>query len=294
MDTTMPVPIHLLERAYQLINANQLQNAELVLDAVVRVDPQNADAWKTYLMIHQSQTDLDWLKERILKTKELSEANKTELINYYLHLTKQLNGAEEVSVRTNSFDLLLKEEKEETVMAEETTIQFELIDVFDYPTKPAKNEIRTRQYSRPRRRAIYNPFAFYIASGAMSRNPFGKQIAAYTQKMLTLANDLVKNPKDTYDKFSKSPHFEKYTEVALLALFILGVRLVTSSQFFGYILLGMFFVGGRWWLLNFGNRSTTALSNQSRVYLHENKNKLPTIREVKIDQGKKSDKENFE
>jgi hypothetical protein len=37
----MPATIHLLERAYQLINANQIQNAELVLDAVVRVDPKN-------------------------------------------------------------------------------------------------------------------------------------------------------------------------------------------------------------------------------------------------------------
>lgn len=286
----MPVPTHLLERAYQLINAKQLQNAELVLDAVVRVDPQNADAWKTYLMIHQSQNDLDWLKERILRTKELSEASKTELINYYLHLTKQLNGAEEVSVRTNSFDLLLQEEKEEAFVAEEKNIQFELIDVFDYPTKLVKNEIRPR----PRRRAIYNPFAFDIAIGAMSRNPFGKRIAAYIRKMLTLANGLVKNPKETYDRFSKSPHFEKYTEVALLALFILSVRLVISSQFFGYVFLGMFFIGGRWWLQNFGNRSATTLSNQTRVYLHENKNKLPAIKEVEIDQGKKSDKENFE
>ena len=130
-DTTMPVPIHLLERAYQLINANQIQNAELVLDAVVRVDPQNVKAWETYLMIHQSQNDLDWLKERILKTKELSEPDKTKLINYHLQLTKQLNGAEEVAIGRKPFALLLQEEKEETAMAVETRAQFELIDIFD-------------------------------------------------------------------------------------------------------------------------------------------------------------------
>ena len=119
----MPVPIHLLERAYQLINANQIQNAELVLDAVVRVDPQNVEAWKTYLMIHQSQNDLDWLKERILKTKELSEVDKTKLINYYLYLTKQLNGTAEICRpnRTHSL-LLLQEEREEIVATEETAI----------------------------------------------------------------------------------------------------------------------------------------------------------------------------
>ena len=67
----------------------------------------------------------------------------------------------------------------------------------------------------------------------------------YIQKMITLVNDLVKNPKDAYARFSKSPHFEKYTEVALLALFILGVRLVISSHFLGYVFLGMFVYRGK-------------------------------------------------
>ena len=297
----MPVPTHLLERAYQLINANQIQNAELVLDAVVRVDPQNVGAWKTYLQIHQGQNDLDWLKERVLKTKELSKADKAELVDYYLYLTQQLNGAKEVIVRTESFALLLQEEKEETTTAEETTIRFELIDVFDYPTKIVKKEISARS----RRRAFYNPFAFDIASGAlkaMSRDPFGKKIAAYIQKAIALpkelrdnvANDLVKNSKDTYLRFSKSPHFEKSVGIALLTLFVLGVRLVVSSHFFGYIFLGMFVIGSGWWLLNFGSRSTTALSSQVRVYLHEHKNNLPVLKGAKIDQEQKSDEENFE
>ena len=42
----MSISSHLLERAYQLIDANQLQNAEMVLDALVRVDPKNIPAWE--------------------------------------------------------------------------------------------------------------------------------------------------------------------------------------------------------------------------------------------------------
>jgi len=287
----MPVPIHLLERAYQLINANQLQNAELLLDAVVRVDPKNVKAWKTYLMIYQSQNDLDWLKERIIKTKELSEADKTKLINYYLCLSKQLNGAEEVVARRDTFALLLQEEKEETAIAEKTVPRFELIDTFDYPTKVIKKETRTR----PRRRAIYNPFTFDIVSGilkAMARNPLGRKVAIYIQKTIGQVNALIKNPKDTYLRFSKSPHFEKYAEVALLALFVLGVRLVISSHFLGYIFIGMFVMGGRWWLMNFGNHNTSTMSSQVRVYLHENEINLPAIKEM--DQEQKLEKENFE
>jgi hypothetical protein len=289
----MPFPIHLLERAYQLINANQFQNAELVLDAVVRVDPQNVEAWKTYLLIHQSQNDLDWLKERIIKTKELSEVDKTKLINYYLYLTKEQNGTEQVIFQTDIFSPFLQEKIEETTSTEETAIQFELIDVFDYPTKIVQKETRTR----PRRRAIYNPFTFDIASGilkAMSHDPLGKKITDYIHQMIKLANDLVKNPKETYARLSKSPHFEKYIGIALLTLFILGVRLVISSQFFGYVFLGMFVIGGRWWLLNFGTHRTPALSNQVRVYLHENKTNLPVIKEVGIDQEQKSNEENIE
>jgi len=287
VDTTMPVPTHLLERAYQLIDANQLQNAELVLDAVVRVDPQNVEAWKTYLLIHQSQNDLDWVKERIIKTKELCEADKTKLVNYYHYLTKQQNGENSAAFQTDTVPLFLREEMEETALKEETSSQLELIDVFDYPIKIFQNETRTR----PRRRAIYNPFTFELANGilkAMSRDPFGKKIADYVQKMIALANGLVKNPKDTFVEFSKSPNFKKYTEIALLALFVLGFRLVISSYFFGYVFLGMFVIGGRWWLQNFGNHDTPVLNSQVRVFQHDHKNKLPEINEVKTEQEQKS------
>jgi hypothetical protein len=283
----MPVPTHLLERAYQLINANQLQNAELVLDAVVRVDPQNVEAWKTYLMIHQSQNDLDWLKERILKTKELGEADKTRLINYHYYLTKQLNGIEEVVGRTNTFALHLQEEKTEKNVAEEIAIQFELIDVFDYPEKMVKNEIRPK----PRRRAIYNPFTFNIAGGfrnAMVRNPFGRKIADRIQEIIILANNSVKNPKDTYARFSKSSNFKKYIGFALLALFVLGIRLALSGYFFGYAVLGIFIIGSWRWLSNFGGYSTS----QTHVYSHENINSLPVVKEIKKDRNQKSSGEN--
>ena len=283
----MPAPIHLLERAYQLINANQIQNAELLLDAVVRVDPQNIKAWKTYLMIHQNQTDLDWLKDRILKTRELSETDKAKLLNYHLLLTKQLNGAMEVSARTEPFTFPLYEETETTDSLINATPQLELIDMFDYPTRIVNNEMRTK----PRRRAIYNPFAFLVTGilETVSRIPLGEKLALYIQQTVIQVKDLVKNPQDVYARLSKSPNFDKYSEVGLLLLFVLGLRLVTSNNFLGYGVLGLFVFGGRWWLIKFGNHSTTNPGSQSRVYLHENKVSLPEIKE--INQEQKPDKE---
>lgn len=279
----MPVPTHLLERAYQLINANQLQNAGLVLDAVVRVDPQNVGAWKTYLQIHQNQNDLDWLKERLLKTKELSEADKAELINYHLHLTQQLNGSKEASIWADTFVPLPPQETQETITAKETNVRFELIDVFDYPARMAKKEPRTR----PRRRTMRNSLARDIANGvlkAVSRRSTGKKLATYIQKITALANEFVKNPKDAYLRFSKSPHFEKPIGIGLLTLFVMGIRLAVSSYIFGYVLLGMFVIGSGWWLVNFGSQG----ANQSRVYLHENKINLPVIEEAEMDQEEES------
>jgi len=283
----MPAPIHLLERAYQLINANQIQNAELLLDAVVRVDPQNIKAWKTYLMIHQNQTDLDWLKDRIVKTRELSETDKAKLLNYHLLLTKQLNGAMEVSARTEPFTFPLYEETETTDSLINATPQLELIDMFDYPTRIINNEMRTK----PRRRAIYNPFAFLVTGilETVSRIPLGEKLALYIQQTVIQVKDLVKNPQDVYARLSKSPNFDKYSEVGLLLLFVLGLRLVTSNNFLGYGVLGLFVFGGRWWLIKFGNHSTTNPGSQSRVYLHENKVSLPEIKE--INQEQKPDKE---
>jgi hypothetical protein len=286
----MPAPTHLLERAYQLINANQLQNAELVLDAVVRVDPQNVEAWKTYLLILQSQNDLDWLKERLLKTRELSESDKTKLINYHLYLTNHLNGSETTNNRTERFTFPVQVENEEMDTTGESTSQFELIDVFDYPVKIVKNENR----ARPRRRAIYNPFALDGMLNAMSHNPFGKKALTHIQEVTTLAKDFVRNPKDAYARLSKSLYFEKYVEVALLALFVLSVRLVVSNNLTGYIFLGVFVIGGRWWLINFGNRGSAPLNSQTRIYQHENKSGLPVIKDVETDQAKKTDKENIE
>jgi len=283
----MPASIHLLERAYQLIDANQLENAELVLDAVVRVEPRNAEAWKTYLQIHRNQNDLDWLKDRILKTKELSEADKTELVHYYLLLTQQLNGIEEAMAQAEIFNPPLHDEPFST---EDTTIRFELLDVFDYPTKLIQKETKTRS----RQRAIYNTFASDIASGAlkaMSHDPFGRKIATFIQKAITLMSTLVKNPKDMYVLFSKSPHFEKYFGIALLTLFVLGIRLLISNQNFGYAFLGMFVIGGGWWLVNFGSHSPTTLNGQVRVYLHENNNNLLVIKEKELEN---SNTENLE
>ncbi len=145
----MAISSHLLERAYQLINANQMQNAELVLDAVVRVDPQNIEAWIAYMEIHRDRNDLEWLKDRILRTREISDQDKSELLQYHAVLIEHLKMIENGTAKTGTnYNLNFKQPKE--TASKTDNISFELLDVFDYPL--VKNEPVLKIKKRPNRR----------------------------------------------------------------------------------------------------------------------------------------------
>ncbi len=144
----MPISSHLLERAYQLIKARQFENAALVLDAVVRVDTKNVDAWKAYLQIHKDISDLYWLKERILNTNDLSAADKKNILDYQNYLLQQW-------VETKGNDVA--EEIENTLpykdydSKQNEPVTLELIDFFDYP----EQKVEKARKRKPRRR--YTP-----------------------------------------------------------------------------------------------------------------------------------------
>jgi hypothetical protein len=276
----MPIPTHLLERAYQLIQANQFQNAELVLDAVVRVDPQNMEAWKIYLMICQNQNDLNWLKDRILKARGLSRQDKVRLIEYHQYLTGQLGRTEEGMGRTNISAFLLQEEKRaQASTGEMDNTRLELLDVFDYP----KRDYLPRPRQRSRRRPLYNPITVDFVRNifkTISQTPVGKKLTSSFKESAILIYDHIKNPKDAFAKFSRSlSHFRTNSGLSLLILFVLGIRIVMWNNFLGYILIGIFFLGSLRWLSNHENYS----SAQTRIYLQENESNLPMEEEVEQD-----------
>jgi hypothetical protein len=138
----MPISAHLLERAYQLIDANQLQNAELVLDAVVRVDPKNVTAWKAYLQIYKDHENLEWLMERILKNKELSDRDKADIRAYQDYLIQGLDNWKqngEANPRR-----MINYESEQILPVQDDAVIFELLDEFDYPARKIERARRKR------------------------------------------------------------------------------------------------------------------------------------------------------
>lgn len=267
MNAPLPIPLQ-LERAYQLIHASQYHNAGLVLDALVRVDPQNVEAWKAYLMIFRSQNELDWLKDRILRTRELNKWDKMELLRTYQLLREQLQDVAHIK----SPSLPFPPERNRQEYAQSSDIRLELIDMIDYPAPKTETLHNPAQPTtrRPNRRATYNPFS--EAALWLFRK--------FTPLLPEKSESLVGNPdhksalRSVATQILHSPQFMGW---ALLALFVLGVRITIAGSFMGYVFLAIFFVGGWQWL------SAHTLSNpqQPRVYLHEQKDARLQIKETR-------------
>jgi cytochrome b subunit of formate dehydrogenase len=88
-------------------------------------------------------------------------------------------------------------------------------------------------------------------------------------------NDYINDPGEAYERFSRSAHFKTHVEVSLFVLFILGIRIMMTGSFWGYILLGAFVIGSWRWLTKYTDYST----NQTRVFMQENINSLPEVKE---------------
>ena len=159
----MPISTHLLERAYELIEANQLENAEMVLDAVVRVDPKNVMAWKAYLQLYQDRNDLKWLIERILKTRELSDKDKEDICAFHDYLIQNLSVYEQNSKEAFPRRMISFEPVDEAP-AQDNPVIFELLDEFDYP-EHKKERVKSR---KPRQIFKYDiPMYVWQAAGLL-------------------------------------------------------------------------------------------------------------------------------
>jgi hypothetical protein len=90
----MPVTNRLLERAYALLDEQKYEDAALVLEAVVREEPQNVEAWLLYLQISTSEGELTWLGERISASPVLNSTDKENILSYQQYLLEQMEKME--------------------------------------------------------------------------------------------------------------------------------------------------------------------------------------------------------
>ncbi len=57
----------LLDQAYHLIGLRQFSEAQIILDEILRMDPQNMDAWEAYMRMCTTLGDYEGLKNYIKK-----------------------------------------------------------------------------------------------------------------------------------------------------------------------------------------------------------------------------------
>jgi len=216
----MTISAHLLERAYRLIDAGQLQNAESVLEAVVKIDPKNVMAWKAYLQICQDYADLEWVMERISKVAELCENDKADIRAFQNFLIQSMSKRS-----LNTEDTIPTRTYQVPMPAQEDAIIFELIEEFDFPAR------KVERAKRRKSRAIFKPnIPMYVWQG-----------------------------------------------FALLAVFTAGIRLLVLGYLFGFLLMGLFIVGGVYWLRNLNIHKVAAPIDATHAYALESENELYII-----------------
>jgi hypothetical protein len=100
----MPKASRLLRRAYDLVHANRIDDAALVLDAVVQEDPRSVEAWELYLQISPTIEELRWLGERIRSTRELDPEDKDSILVYQQYLLGRLETGSRIRITSPNWN----------------------------------------------------------------------------------------------------------------------------------------------------------------------------------------------
>jgi len=102
----MPITKRLLSRAYTLASAGNIKDVYLVLDVVVRQEPNHVEAWEFYLQVATAnRRRLEALAERIAASNDMLPQVKQEVLDYYNYLLRRLDRRERALARRRSFAL---------------------------------------------------------------------------------------------------------------------------------------------------------------------------------------------
>ena len=85
---------NLLHKAYENIDAGNVQSAQDILERLVQVDPSNIEAWEAYMQICETCEELDSLCERILQVPEIIGVNRESIFDYYYFLRRNFKSCD--------------------------------------------------------------------------------------------------------------------------------------------------------------------------------------------------------
>lgn len=104
---------NLLHKAYENIDAGNVESAIDILETLVCVEQMNVEAWEAYMQICGTCEELDFLCERVLQISDVTDMDRESIIEYYYFLRQ----------RFKSCSLNVERQR---------TVTLELVDQFDY------------------------------------------------------------------------------------------------------------------------------------------------------------------
>ncbi len=261
-----------LERVHELMQANQFSSAMMVLDAYIRVKPHDFEAWKTYFLIARNQSDLLWAKERMLRTRWLTDCQKADLLDLFVEVYRLLN--QQLDGRIDLPDFWIENS---TPLSDSADVQFELM--YYSSASVASSQPRARFTMKPHRQT-YNPLA-EIAKGiiqTLAARPEMQRLTARMRNLYAAAMQCVEDPGQLYRLLGDMPQANTALNIGLFFLFALALRMAFLNVWLGYIILAGYVIGGWVWFARVWRSNVSMFSEQVRMYLNQSE-ELPVVLE---------------
>lgn len=82
----------LIHKAYQQIEAGNIQYARAILESMINTDPMNIEAWEACMQISETCEELDYYCEQVLQIPELNPTDRESILDYYYFLRQILRA----------------------------------------------------------------------------------------------------------------------------------------------------------------------------------------------------------
>jgi hypothetical protein len=88
----MTIMADLLHKAYEHIEAGNVQYARAILESLINTDPMNIEAWEACMQISETCEELDYYCEQVLQIPELNPTDRESILDYYYFLRQILRA----------------------------------------------------------------------------------------------------------------------------------------------------------------------------------------------------------
>lgn len=104
----MIIMANLLHQAYEHIEADNIEQARAVLEALLQAEPMNIEAWEACMQISETCEELDYCCEQVLQLAGLHPTDRESILDYYYFLRQilRINNTRESAPKMVTYELV--------------------------------------------------------------------------------------------------------------------------------------------------------------------------------------------